>query len=80
MLFGRFGVSLPFVNYGGVVADDEAVAQALLAEAVKLAEARRWKHLEIRHMEQRFQNLEAKREHKVALTQAATAAWWSPVG
>jgi serine/alanine adding enzyme len=43
------------------------VAQALLAEAIALAQARRWKHLEIRHLEQRFQNLEAKRDHKVAM-------------
>jgi serine/alanine adding enzyme len=66
MLFGRFGVSLPFVNYGGVVGSDEAAARALLAEAVTLAEARRWKHLEIRHLDQRFTDLEPKR-HKVAM-------------
>jgi serine/alanine adding enzyme len=66
MLFGRFGVSLPFVNYGGVVANDEAVARALLTEAVRLAEARRWKHLEIRHLDQRFTDLEPKR-HKVGM-------------
>lgn len=29
-LFGTFAVSLPFVNYGGVLADDHAVAAALL--------------------------------------------------
>ena len=29
-LFGRFMVSLPFVNYGGVVANDEAAAHSLL--------------------------------------------------
>jgi FemAB-related protein (PEP-CTERM system-associated) len=79
MLFGRFGVSLPFVNYGGVVADDDGVARALLDEAVKVAEASRWKHLEIRHMEQRFQNLEAKRDHKVgmylALAENETKQW-----
>jgi serine/alanine adding enzyme len=66
MLFGRFGVSLPFVNYGGVVASDDTVARALLNEAVRLAEARRWKHLEIRHLDQRFPDLEAKR-HKVEM-------------
>src|SRR5436853_1580419 len=35
-LFGRFMVSLPFVYYGGVVCDDDAVADALLAEAASL--------------------------------------------
>jgi len=66
MLFGRFGVSLPFINYGGVVASDEAVARALLDEAIRLAEARKWKHLEIRHLDQRFTDLEPKR-HKVGM-------------
>jgi hypothetical protein len=28
LLFGRFLVSLPFVNYGGVLADDDEVARA----------------------------------------------------
>ena len=66
LLFGRFGVSLPFVNYGGVVADDEVVARALVDEAIRIAQARRWKHLELRHLDQRFSDLEAKR-HKVAM-------------
>jgi serine/alanine adding enzyme len=66
MLFGRFGVSLPFLNYGGVVARDEAVARALLDEAIRIAQARRWKHLEIRHLDQRFTDLAPKR-HKVAM-------------
>ena len=29
-LFGRFMVSLPFVNYGGVLASDAEAAEALL--------------------------------------------------
>jgi FemAB-related protein (PEP-CTERM system-associated) len=78
LLFGRFGVSLPFVNYGGVVASDDTVARALLTEAIRLAEARRWKHLEIRHLDQRFTELEPKR-HKVAmylqLAESETKQW-----
>jgi FemAB-related protein (PEP-CTERM system-associated) len=66
LLFGRFGVSLPFLNYGGVVASDESVARALLTEAIRLAQARRWKHLEIRHLDQRFTDLEPKR-HRVGM-------------
>jgi serine/alanine adding enzyme len=65
-LFGRFAVSLPFVNYGGVVASDDAVAQALVDEAGRLAIARGWKHVELRHLEQRFTTLAPKR-HKVAM-------------
>src|SRR5437867_3129313 len=34
-LFGRFLVSLPFLNTAGVVADDDAVARLLIGEAVQ---------------------------------------------
>jgi FemAB-related protein (PEP-CTERM system-associated) len=64
--FGRFGVSLPFVNYGGVVSSEEEAARALVEEASRIAAARRWKHLEIRHLDQRFPQLAPKR-HKVAM-------------
>jgi len=30
-VFGRFMVSLPFVNYGGILADDQPIRNALLA-------------------------------------------------
>src|SRR4029453_342801 len=36
-IFGRTMTSLPFVNYGGVVAESEPVARALLAFARELA-------------------------------------------
>jgi FemAB-related protein (PEP-CTERM system-associated) len=65
-LFGRFVVSLPFVNYGGVVADDEAAAEALVAEAGRLARAADCTHVELRHRARRFPALAAK-QHKVAM-------------
>ena len=40
LIFGRFGVSLPFVNYGGVVADSDEVAAALLEAAAADARGR----------------------------------------
>ena len=40
-LFGRALVSLPFLNYGGVLADDDAAARALLDAAMDTARARR---------------------------------------
>jgi FemAB-related protein (PEP-CTERM system-associated) len=49
LLFGRFLVSLPYLNYGGAVADDEAVARALLDHAVGLAERLGVRFLELRH-------------------------------
>jgi FemAB-related protein (PEP-CTERM system-associated) len=49
VLFGRFLVSLPYVNYGGAQADDEDVARRLVDRAIDLAEERRVRHLELRH-------------------------------
>ena len=48
-LFGRFLVSLPYLNTAGVVADDDLAANALIIEAVRLADTLRVKYLELRH-------------------------------
>jgi len=48
-LFGRFLVSLPFVNYGGVLADDAASQRALLERAIDLAKELKVDHVELRH-------------------------------
>jgi FemAB-related protein (PEP-CTERM system-associated) len=48
-IFGRFLVSLPYLNYGGVVAEDEATARLLVDEAVRLADALNVRYLELRH-------------------------------
>lgn len=50
-LFGRYLVSLPYLNTGGVMADDQRVALRLIDHAVLLAEELRVKHLELRHEE-----------------------------
>jgi len=50
-LFGRFLVSLPFVTYGGILADDPTVAAALIGNATELARQRRADHVELRHVE-----------------------------
>ena len=47
-LGGRFMVSLPFVNYGGVLADHDAAVRALAGEA-----ERRARHYGLRHVELR---------------------------
>jgi FemAB-related protein (PEP-CTERM system-associated) len=66
-LFGRFGVSLPFVNYGGVLADGDREAAALERAALALARERRWRHVELRHVTERYPHWPAKR-HKVAMS------------
>jgi FemAB-related protein (PEP-CTERM system-associated) len=48
VLFGRFLVSLPYLNYGGPVADDPATEQALLHRAVRLADDLNVRYLELR--------------------------------
>lgn len=47
-LWGRFLVSLPYLNYGGPVADDDRVAAALVDEAVALADRLDVRYLELR--------------------------------
>jgi len=65
-LFGHFAVSLPFVNYGGVLAEHDDVAGALAERAIALAAERGWTHVELRHGAQRFPQWPSRR-HKVAM-------------
>ena len=48
-LFGHFLVSLPYLNYGGVQADDDATAALLIDRAVALADELGVRYLELRH-------------------------------
>ena len=50
LVFGRFLVSMPFVNYGGPLGSDDAV-RALAGEAVRIARERRAGLLELRSRE-----------------------------
>ena len=49
LLFGRFLVSLPYLNTGGVLADDEEIARAIIDRAVDLADLLKVRYLELRH-------------------------------
>lgn len=49
ILFGKFLVSQPYLNTGGVWAAEEGVARVLIDRAVALAEELNVKHLELRH-------------------------------
>lgn len=46
-IFGRATVSMPFLNYGGVLADDSQVERALLERAIKDTTAAGGAHLEL---------------------------------
>jgi serine/alanine adding enzyme len=65
-VFGRFAVSLPFVNYGGVLARDTASAAYLLERAAALVDERKLAHVELRHTARQFPDLQA-RAHKVGM-------------
>lgn len=68
-LFGTHAVSLPFLNAGGVLADDEGAARELADAAVAVARERRANYLELRHVRRRFPDL-GERRHRVAMSLA----------
>lgn len=72
-LFGRSVISMPFLNDGGVLAESDDVAEALLAEAKAVAVAFRASHLELRHRRRVFPNLPC-RQHKLSLTRPVPAS------
>lgn len=51
LLFGRALISIPFGVYGGVLADDDAVAQALIDEAMRRGAELGVDYVEFRHRE-----------------------------
>jgi len=65
-LFGRTLSSLPYVNYGGILASTEAARAGLLANAVELAARRGLTDVLLRHTSRQFPDLPA-RTHKVTL-------------
>jgi FemAB-related protein (PEP-CTERM system-associated) len=77
-LFGRALSSLPYVNYGGVIADTREAADALLTGAAALARDSRLEYLVLRHLQRRFPELPV-RTHKVTmrmdLAPTADAMW-----
>lgn len=66
LLFGNSLTSLPFLNYGGVMADTSEAAEALLAAARSEARARKCDHVELRHVARQFGSLPCK-THKVSM-------------
>src|SRR6516162_2099611 len=70
LLFGHFFVSLPFLDYGGILADAPAYEVALAAAAAELAAKRGAHHIELRQSFAAARCAEAGwklRQHKAAL-------------
>ncbi|MEZ5316500.1 MAG: FemAB family PEP-CTERM system-associated protein [Vicinamibacterales bacterium] len=74
-LFGRSLTSLPFLNYGGVLAASPAAARALVEAAGAQARERRCGHVELRHVARRFDDLPC-RAHKVTMTLPLAPGLW----
>jgi FemAB-related protein (PEP-CTERM system-associated) len=66
-LFGRFAVSVPFLNYGGLLADDDDAAGALVEAATARAKAFGASHVELRHRDRQRPDLPV-RQHKIGLS------------
>ena len=78
-LFGNALSSLPYVNYGGVLAATDAARAALLTEATRLAESRGLSYVVLRHRRQVYPQL-PMRNHKVTMLlplQRSKDAMWS---
>ena len=65
-MFGSFLVSLPYFNYGGILADDPEVARLLYSRAAELAERLGAQHVELRHTQPLIGGVPTK-THKVAM-------------
>ena len=77
-VFGRFAVSLPFVNYGGVCADQTWIAAQLVDQAASVARRLKLSHVELRHDARRFPEFHG-RQHKVSMVlplQSDAEAQW----
>jgi serine/alanine adding enzyme len=74
-LFGNTLTSLPFLNYGGVMASSPETANALVSAAAELAREHRCRHVELRHLAQQFPDLPGKR-HKVSMRLRVAANMW----
>jgi FemAB-related protein (PEP-CTERM system-associated) len=82
VLFGRHLVSLPYLNEGGVLADDPVVAAELIDRAAGIARRRGARFLELRHRAPHpAQGLDPTRTDKMRMTLAlpagANALWTS---
>jgi serine/alanine adding enzyme len=60
LLFGKYMVSIPFVNYGGICAETEGIEEELLNGAIHLAKQEGVDHIELRHTRNTWSGLPVK--------------------
>jgi FemAB-related protein (PEP-CTERM system-associated) len=71
-LFGSFVTSMPFLNGGGIVADDPQVERLLLDEAIAITRRLKADHLELRHRSNHHLGLPTKTS-KLVVVKAVNA-------
>lgn len=71
-LFGNFLVSVPFVNYGGLLCRDPECVESLLGAAEELRRRCGAEHVELRHLGRSIEGLPT-REHKVTMVLSLSA-------
>ena len=59
-IFGNFMVSLPFFNYGGVLADNKDIEKALVTKAITIGKMEKIEYIEFRHLLNKDLNLKVK--------------------
>lgn len=64
--FGSFLISVPFLNYGGIIAETDVARDHLFNAARELAAARGAAYVELRHEAPRLANVPTK-QHKVSM-------------
>lgn len=80
LLFGSFLVSLPYLNWAGVVAQRDDVKAALVDRAIELADELDVDHLELRHEhelphERLTETLDTKANMRLAIDRGTDAVW-----
>lgn len=74
-VFGRSLTSMPFLNYGGVLARSPRTASALVDAAREIGRSTRSRHVELRHVARQFADIPCRR-HKVTMTLAIGPGLW----
>ena len=62
LLFGNFLVSMPYVNYGGLLAKDEQFSEPILQGVIEFGRQLGVRHIELRHLENVYPHLPSRQE------------------
>jgi FemAB-related protein (PEP-CTERM system-associated) len=67
-LFGKFAISIPYVNYGGPITKFYNIAQALINHTEKVRQEKNLSHIEIRTMQAGFASNSSSKKVSMVLT------------